>query len=536
MMKCIYMFEMQHKPLVLIADEVINVLQRGSRSKIESRYIDTVNNNCKEVIIDYFRTYGTELLNLDDDSCHVSNSEVIKCLQQKACRNLPMELANLLLSAIAEVFTNPEEDIVEAINNLIYTYMSAAILNLDPELKEMSAMKLQEKVFIIDTDVLVGCIVKEHPKFESYISVIRGLSESKCRIIVPMLCIQECVLHASYSKRTYNFFRDQLRSMPEEAIEDEVWNGFVQGYYYGINSGSISPKTTYDQYLRNYYDALDPNGYMISLVFDTLGNNIEVVPIDKLTEDITIPPEESERLTTEIFIRMKDRARKADYRTELQTKELSTNDAKLYLSTYYLNKRVQVVDGKFMSQKYYLITNSSRTGYCAYKAGFEGKIISKLPLIATLLRRICDNCISSKEFIGLLENPFIAMAMNLCRGEISDLIKTGVNLRGFSITRLRYDLDQVLHEKITVIEKCLETGDAKEAEILEDQVIDILDEINEMGYDLEPTIARLVKAYKRKIMNFESKDKSLDKYQATVQKFSARRQRYFERIRKGEFS
>lgn len=533
---CVFMYEMQYKPLELITTEVVDTMRRSSSAAVSAKHIDTVVGNCKEVVVDYFRTYGTEVLNLEDDNNHMNNADVVKSLQQKASKNLPVGIGNLLISAIAEVFANPDDDIAAAIDSLIFTYMSAAILNLDPELKEVSAMRLHDKSFIVDTDVLVGCVVREHPKFESYTSVIECLVKAKCRVIIPMESILECVEHASYSTKTYNYFRDHLLSLPEEAIEDDVWNGFVQGYYYGITFGDVPEKTRYDKYLRNYYDAVNPVEYMISLVFDTLGNSVEIIPIDQLIKDISILPDDMEKLKNEIYTRLKERAKKSDYRTEEQNQNLALNDAKLYLSAYYLNKLVPYVNGKLLTQSYYLITNSNRTGYCAYKTGFRGKVISKLPLLASLLRKNCMDCISSKEFIGLLDNPFLTAAMNQCRNEINDLIKAGVILNGCSLTRLRFDLDQKLHDKITVIEKCLSAEDEHEAELLENQVIEILDEVDEMGYELVPAIGNLVKAYKNKVKVIEEKDRSLDRYKDTVEKFSARRQRYFDRIRKGEIS
>lgn len=530
---CVFMYEMQRKPLELITDKVVGTMRRNSRTAIPEKYIDTMVNNCKEVVVDYFRTYGTELLNMEDDYNHINNTDVVKSLQQKASRNLPLNIADLLISAIAEVFSNPDDDTTEAIDNLIYTYMSAAILNLDPELKEISAMRLQDKVFIIDTDVLVGCVVQEHPKFQSYTSVIESLVKAKCRVIIPMESILECVDHASYSTKTYNYFGDSLLSLPEEAIEDDVWNGFVQGYYYGIASGSVPEKTRYHEYLRNYYEAKNPLEYMISLVSDTLGSSVEIMPIDDLIKDIPIPPEDMEKLKNEIYIGLKEKAKKSDYRTEEQNQSLAQNDAKLYLAAYYLNKPNRIVSGKLLTGSYYLITNSSRTGYCAYKTGFKGKVISKLPLLASLLRINCTNCISSKEFIGLLDNPFLTAAMNKCIDEINDLVKAGVILKGCSLTRLRFDLDQKLHDKITVIEKCLSIDNVHEAESIENQVIDLLGEIDEMGYELGTVIGQIVKAYKNKVKVIEEKDRALDRYKETVEKFSARRQRYFERIRKG---
>jgi uncharacterized protein (UPF0335 family) len=124
-------------------------------------------------------------------------------------------------------------------------------------------------------------------------------------------------------------------------------------------------------------------------------------------------------------------------------------------------------------------------------------------------------------------------AMAQCKNDINNLVKAGVDLKGISITRLRYDLDSKIHDKITVIEKCIETSDGAKDE-LENEVIEVLEEMDDLGYSLTPKIGSIMKVYKNKVKQLDEKDKSLDKYKDVVEKFSARRQKYFERIRKGE--
>jgi hypothetical protein len=529
----VFLYEQHQQPLHDIVDEVVSTIIDHYRGKFDNKYIDTIYSNCMEVIIDYFRTYGIEYLNSKDDKHLLSNTDVIKCIEQKASKDLPVNVSNLLISALGEVLMNPSEAVSTALTQLLYTYLSAAILNLDPELQNISSDRLRDKEFIIDTDVLIGCIVKENPKCESYQSIIKGLINAKCKVIIPMQSLQECVEHASYSSKTFNFFKDTLLSLPSEAIEDEVWNGFVQGYYYGITLGLIPTTMKYDNYLRNYYDSVNPIRFMISTILDILGNDVLFIPTDQLTEGVEIPEEISNHLTEEIFNSIKDKTKKAGYRNEAQNKALAKNDSDLYLCAYFLNKSLDLEGKDLLAFKYYLVTSSNRIGYAAYRLGLKDRIITKLPLLGTLINHVCKDCISPKAFIGLLENPFLMNAMAQCKNDINNLVKAGVDLKGISITRLRYDLDSKIHDKITVIEKCIETSDGAKDE-LENEVIEVLEEMDDLGYSLTPKIGSIMKVYKNKVKQLDEKDKSLDKYKDVVEKFSARRQKYFERIRKGE--
>ncbi|MDD4223341.1 MAG: hypothetical protein PHD87_02010 [Candidatus Cloacimonetes bacterium] len=529
----LFLYEQHQQPLRDIVEEVITIVRVQYRGKFDSKYIDTIYNNCMEVMIDYLRTYGIEYLNTENEKHLLSNPDLIKSIEYKASKDLPKIVSNLLMAALVEVLTNPSESVSNALTQLIYTYLSAAILNLDPELQSVSSNRLMDKEFIIDTDVLIGCVVKENPKCESYRLIIKGLIKAKCKVIIPMQSLQECVQHASYSSKTYNYFKDTLLSLPTEAVEEEVWNGFVKGYYYGKTLGMIPTEMNYEKYLRNYYDSKKPAPFMIATIIDALGKEVHFITTEELVEGINIPEEVSNQLTEKIYNAIKDNAKKASYRNEEQNKTLAKNDSDLFLCTYYLNKSIDITGKDLLAYKYYLVTSSSRIGYEAYKLGLIDRIVTKLPLLGTLLNQVCKNSISPKAFIGLLENPFLLYAMAQCKNDINNLVKAGVDLKGCSFARLRFDLDSKIHDRITMIEKCLETSD-NEREDIENEVIEILEDMDDLGYPLTPKIGSIIKVYKNKVKKLDEKDKALDKYKDTVEKFSARRQKYFEKVRKGE--
>jgi uncharacterized protein (UPF0335 family) len=528
----VILYEQHQQPLHVIVKEVIDVIRTQKRDSLDIKYLDTLYNNCQEAIVDYCRLFGNEYINSEDEKHVLSSPDVGKCLDHIISKNLPKNVSTLLMIAIGEVLKNPSEDVSRALTQLLYTYISAAILNLDPELQNVLSSRIKDREFIIDTDVLIDCIVKENPKSESYISIIEGLIKAKCKVIIPLQSFQECIEHASYSTKTYNYFKDTLLALPSEAIEDEVWNGFVQGYYYGITGGTIPMTMKYDKYLRNYFDPANRTQFMISIIRATLGNEVVVSTTEKLAEGIIIPTDVLDRLTNEIFTALY-KAKKADYRSEAQNLALAKNDADLYLCTYYLNHSLDLASERFLEFKYYLVTSSNRIGAIAYKLGLKDRVTTKLPLLATLLNQVSKDSISPKAFIGLLENPFLIYAMEQCKNDINKLVKAGVDLQGVSIVRLRSDLDNLIHDRLTNLDKCMESSETEKNDAAND-VISVLEDMDDLGYSLTPKISSLVKEYKNKVQQLDEKDKALDKYKDVVEKFSKRRQKYFERIRKGE--
>ncbi|MBK6622288.1 MAG: hypothetical protein IPG32_15915 [Saprospirales bacterium] len=115
--------------------------------------------------------------------------------------------------------------------------------------------------------------------------------------------------------------------------------------------------------MKNYYDSDEPNAFFIDLIKTYLPKNIEIKTLDFFK--IKYPTEQFTAIKKSLISRLK-LSRKAKYRTIKQSEELADTDARLFLTTYYLNKSESKSDS-VLGGKAYLITLSHRFIRCAKK-------------------------------------------------------------------------------------------------------------------------------------------------------------------------
>ena len=316
-----------------VLDQICNISKRKLPSQIEQ----IISRNARDVLAKLFQLFGIELSNMvlikmTPSPVYFETSETLIQLAQK---DLPPELGDLLIAVLAHIIKSPTEELAEVLRNWAFAYLGSQIMLLDPALKEFQATQFRQKIFILDTDFILACVVKESPNSKVHLDLIKNLKGMGCRVIVPLSCLKECITHASIAHRTYHFFEEKLLSLPSYFIDEKVGNAFVTGYYYGCLLRLLPSRTPFLKYLANYYEPKDPEKYFRDVIEDILPEGIEIINPNSMLS-VAIPNDKLSPLTSAL-LELFSKSKKSEYRSAKDNFELAQSDATLFLTATYLN-------------------------------------------------------------------------------------------------------------------------------------------------------------------------------------------------------
>lgn len=74
----------------------------------------------------------------------------------------------------------------------------------------------------------------------------------KCQIYIPDSVVREVIIHAEYSQRNYNYFKNTFEAMDESIVYEKVQNVFVIDYFVSQLKGkSDFSENSFSSYIHN---------------------------------------------------------------------------------------------------------------------------------------------------------------------------------------------------------------------------------------------------------------------------------------------
>lgn len=490
--------------------------------------------NSLKVIVACFHLYGSDIAKQLSNSKSIKQIVDITATDITNCakKNISDELGNLLVAEIAELFFKPTPEQYDILSDMCRSYLASVILSIDPVLSEFQTTKIGAKIFILDTDFILDSINNELPQRRKNKTIIENLQLMGSRIVIPRNCVVECINHAKIAYRTYEHFRETLLSLPSEFVEQHVWNVFVKGFYY-FKKEKPDTKINFNEYTSNYYESENDYSFMVDVIKSKLSNKVEIIQQRDLF-DGDIPEKEINELGDTIFAMTKD-SRKAKYRTPEEMKEISNLDAELYLIALKLNTDETSTRGGILSQQAYIISESNRyiravSGTDKYK-----NIVIRSYSIYSLLRLI-GTVKKPRDEMDTLADPLLSKIVFEMWDDVERLILNGIRLDNMEITRLRWDFDKKLHERLIKIDE-MDLSDDTLAVGKEDDYIELIKSFKEKGYSLVPQAEQLVEMIssdKREIEQLQSEKKKNEIIIAnllqTSEAFGKKKQKYLKRM------
>ena len=489
--------------------------------------------NIRKTLNLFFKFYGTDLaLNADVISSDlVRKQELIKILSD----NLPVDLSECLIYSLGCILSNPTDEQAATISLWAKAFIGTQLMKLDPMLSAFQKNAFGDKIYILDTDFVLNCMVK-HARFsEVYSYLLNELLRMKCQIYIPDSVVREVIIHAEYSQRNYNYFKNTFEAMDESIVYEKVQNVFVIDYFVSQLKGKADfSENSFSSYIHNIYEPSDPYNYMLEVMHSVLSKDI-VIGDTSLCDKANIELGELETLTQAIYAET-IKTYKAGYRSEEENMQIAKTDAELYLIARNLNKD-QPADNNNMLLfgKAYLITNSTRSIRCAEKNNILSKVIAKPSILIALISEIGMFDVSNKSIINLLDNPFLAEIVEENWDGMKLLMESGVDLRGKSLPRLKRDLKHVIHALMTadvnLDDRDEENMDIPQMEDLE-QYVHYANILHSQGYRLIPAAEKLIGTFEKMRADAESQQEVNERIQEEIEKIGKRKQGYLRRIGK----
>lgn len=496
--------------------------------------------NIKKTLNLFFKYYGTDLA-MDVDSIvpnMVRQEELIRLLKD----GIQPDLGECLVYSLGEILSNPNEKHSEVISLWAKAFISTQLMRLDPMLGAFQGNAFKEKVFILDTDFVLNCMVKYGKQSSVYSSLLKELLKIGCKVYITDDVVREVVTHAEFAKRNFNYFENTFEAADESVIYEQLKNVFVIDYYISIikKDNEFSNKS-FSSYMSNIYDSDDSYNFMLEVMENRLPKGV-VIGDEELKKQVGIDVVERDTLTKSIYEET-IKTYKAAYRSNEENWQIAKTDAELYLIARGLNKNLSVNKNKMlMDGKAYLITNSNRSIRCAKSNGIFSTVVSKPSVLVALLSEIGWFDASDKSIVDLLGNPFLAEITNQCWDELKVLVDSGVDLRGKELPRLKRELKHVIHDLITQEEDDLENDndssfdEEESTPKMEDmeQFVQFAEMIHSKGYKLIPVAETMIENYKQLKSDKEGQEKINERLKEELNKVGKGKQNYIRRVMKNE--
>jgi len=523
----------------LISD-VLQQITHISSNKLSQTELETISINTRETLIKLFTLFGIELSEriLKDKVSQANYLELSEELVNTTKSNLSPELANLLISIISQIIKHPTEEQAQILSYWSLSYIGVQIMNLDPNLRQLQEVRFSHKIFILDTDFILDCIVRECPLSHVYLELIKTLRNYGCRVIIPKSCINECITHAKISYRTYNHFGDKLLSLMDILVDEGVWNIFVKGYYYGRRENKISSKTSYPEYLRNYYEPRSPESFFIDIIKTTFPEGTEIAELESLLSDEL--PDDLMKLMSDALMEIHSSTLKSKYRSQEDELQLAKTDARLFLTALYKSQSSDEITDEILGGCCYLITSSSKYIRATKNISIRDVVTTRPQTLVALLDVIGGIKIEPQDFVRLFENPLLINAVRQSWDDVEVLLDSGVDLRDKSLPRLRWDLDQELHSKISALAEAeLRAETAEEAAIItaDNEFTELLKSASSRGYKSIPELEVFLRALEVKDLKAEEMEQAYNELlqrfgelETEIAHFGKRKQNYLKRV------
>ena len=228
---------------------------------------------------------------------------------------------------------------------------------------------------------------------------------------------------------------------------------------------------------------------------------------------------------------------KDQWRDDNETRSIAETDAKLLLNALALNKNIQPESGKdLLNANTYLVTFTTKGIKSAKELDIYKKVVTRPEILINLLLEIGMFDDKHNGMFDLFENPFLAQIMNEHWDVLSALSKTGVDLRGHSVTRLGRELGETVHSYLTKSSDAEHIGTANnynfEAIGTVDEFLKFVKEIKRKNYSFMPDAEKIIEKFKEQKKDKEKAEANAAKTQAILDKKAKGYDNYLRRIGK----
>ncbi len=454
------------KDLDGIIDDVFASVKSAFTKSISNE--KQVKSNIKDCFDYYFKVASISFFGLDE-SRELSEYTQIESLAKNNLNQQSDELFQQIIYSIAQVLEKPTEGQRKILETMARIHVTTQVMNMDPMLANFNAVQLRSKTFILDTDVVLYAITNNAQHSEQYKMMLKQLIKCGCRIYIPKEVIQEVYNHAEASIKRYQFVSASIGIEDEDAPKN-LKNVFIEDYHYAI----LNKKTSSDwkHYIQNYYDEKYGVAMMTDVIKGSLGKDIIY---GRIPEGANIDPDEEKKLYQRV-LEETQKTDKAYHRDHEKNEDIAQADTTIYLSVKSLNDKMCLDNKKsdVLMMDYYFLSSSTRVYICAKELNLGSKLICNPRELISYLAETGNIDKGNIQFTKLFDNPFMAYTAMIVNDDINTLLNSGVDVRGCTIIRMKYELEEEIQSMLTMSNT--------------DEFMDIYEKVTDKGYNYNKAV------------------------------------------------
>lgn len=406
---------------------VLHRLTRNPNLELSTNDKNKVIENIQKALTQYFKMFGMAYFDLKLFPTEDKITDAVTIAQE----GLPKNLQAALVGALCDVVCKPTQEEKDTLEMWARAYITMAVMNLDPSLRNFKATILNKKTFYIDTDVALYAITTHTHRSQQYRQMVETLVAIGCRIVIPTFVEQEIQKHIDAANKRYSFNGSSWNTFSDEFLVGKDGNVFVEDYIRTVREEKAKEGMSFPQYIRNFYAPEDPSLLKSRLKKVFKKASYEDISLQKLDNEI-------EKKLKAGILEKTENSYKGSRRSSEENEEIAENDAKMYLRINECNTQAQ---DRPLSLKVYLLSSSR-------------KVITTAKILDIYKQNIvCSpfSLISSLQEIGMLDhevgimnlfsNPFLVVTASRIEGDIKSLLEAGVEIKYNEIERLRVDVD-----------------------------------------------------------------------------------------------
>lgn len=473
----------------------------------------------------YFRMYGIDFVNMteDEENYHsFDDSDII----EKAKKGLDNVVGDALVSSLARLIDSPTKEQADILMLWVKAYVGAQIMTLDPQLSSVQKTKLIGKTFLLDTDIILYGITDECKQSKDYKKLIRTLRNSQCSLIIPDEVVTEVLYHAESAEKNYRNNQALYDALDKTTIESTVPNIFVKEYC--LLKLKKNYHRTINEFMRNYLEEGEERPFITNVILEKL--KLKAGMKEGLNIDLQIQ-DKYESLKAEIY-RL---SRINSIKEEEVDERLAATDARLYMAVLSMNKDIpyNLSTKEMLYADSYLVTYTEKGIKAAKNLHIYRNLVTRPALLINLLSDMGMFEEGAMDFVNLFDNPFLAHVIDENWTMIKTLSRAGVDMRYQNVTRLKKNLEQVVHRYITNNAEKEDIPTSRDfSKLYFEEVSDyrkFVREINSLGYDLMPEAKKIVSDLDRKDRIIEEQGKKIEEQENVIKKRNRGRQYYSNR-------
>ena len=464
------------KDLDSIVNDVFISVKSSYNNSISNE--EQVRSNIKDCFDYYFRVASISFFGLDEQK-EINEYTQIESLAKNNLNQQSDELFQQIIYSIGQILNAPSEEQSKILEEMARIHLTSQVMNMDPMLANFNAVQLHSKTFILDTDVVLYAMTNNAQHSKQYQMMLKQLINCGCKLYIPQEVILEVYNHAEASTKRYPFV-SLLIGMKDEDAPKNFNNIFIEDYHY-TKLKNLKYTVDWKHYIENYYNKQYGVSMTTDVIKESLGKDINYGCIPS---GAIINHAEKNALYEKVLAETR-KTDKAYYRDYEKNEDIANADTIIYLSVKSLNENSHNSNSEHQKsdvllKDYYFLSSSTRVYLCAKELNLASKLICNPRELLAYLAETGNVDKKSIKFTQLFDNPFMAYTAKAVSEDIDTLLKTGVDVSGSKIIRMRYELSKEIQKMLTISNT--------------DEYITVYNEVKNKGYNYNNVVADVLES------------------------------------------